>query len=482
MKMAKIVKRTALLFAVCLVFMTGCSMEANEELKPDEKLIYSILADSLPVMKQAVEEGADVNDSTVDEGNLYILAGKYEGIPLQLWMEGDYKIDMLRELLEAGADVNACDEEGNPLIFFALYRDSEPMCRMLLQYGADLALKNQSGESPLEYYIRTDEYAQYSFPDRSMVKMLIEQGVPVDARTLEYGVRYRAYHILDLLYAQNKDGFTKLQQTYLEGKVQEGNRLLKSKDTPDEMDLYLAAVYGNRESVKILGSKKTDYFSVKGGKPSMIEAAARKGNLETVSAMADTAESGTNINKVGLNEVVCRSDDAGLLQILYEKGIFSQKSGSKDRLESYAGAGAIRSMEWMLKHGNEGTMKKDSGNLLELAVFNNDIDMIKLLLEYGADPNALGDLEDTPPFVYACEHGNTDILELFIENGADLDTYGEAAMSAALSAFQMDIVKVLAKEGVKMTRNLYEECLTSPDNPSDEMQEYVKELYEQQNP
>lgn len=87
-------------------------------------------------------------------------------------------------------------------------------------------------------------------------------------------------------------------------------------------------------------------------------------------------------------------------------------------------------------------------------------EMAKTLLDKGADPNAF---VGTTSVVYAVRGGHKDILELLLENGADLNrwtamdgTVGEAALwvAASLTAsdegFDSDIVRLLIENGANV--------------------------------
>lgn len=59
--------------------------------------------------------------------------------------------ELVRALLEAGADINAVDEEGWSALMIAADTNSKRMVNLLLEYGADRTIANMNGETPLVY-------------------------------------------------------------------------------------------------------------------------------------------------------------------------------------------------------------------------------------------------------------------------------------------------------------------------------------------
>jgi len=76
----------------------------------------------------------------------------------------------------------------------------------------------------------------------------------------------------------------------------------------------------------------------------------------------------------------------------------------------------------LISHGADvNAMNNDSGeNCLTNATWNQDMDMIKLLIENGANVNPP---ISHPPILIACMTGNADIVKFFINAGAHFDEY-----------------------------------------------------------
>lgn len=92
--------------------------------------------------------------------------------------------------------------------------------------------------------------------------------------------------------------------------------------------------------------------------------------------------------------------------------------------------------------GLESSLTPDDGapgridpDLLCYAAGRNDVEMTHRLLDRGADPNAPGGLDETPPLHWACWRGGAEAARLLVERGADIHTrnrYGADALATAI--------------------------------------------------
>ncbi|MEM6429494.1 MAG: ankyrin repeat domain-containing protein [Deinococcota bacterium] len=81
------------------------------------------------------------------------------------------------------------------------------------------------------------------------------------------------------------------------------------------------------------------------------------------------------------------------------------------------------------------------------AMFNQDIDVVRLLLDYGADPNFKDD-EHSTPFMRALAYGKLDAAELLRQAGADPATYNFGLL---IKGEQVEAVKYLIELGAEST-------------------------------
>ena len=103
------------------------------------------------------ELGADVN-ATDDRGN-----------PMLFWAILEESPEIVRLLVEDGADANATDDRGNPMLFWAILEESPEIVRLLVDSGADVhATDAAQGVSMLRWAILED--------NPEVVRILTEAG------------------------------------------------------------------------------------------------------------------------------------------------------------------------------------------------------------------------------------------------------------------------------------------------------------------
>lgn len=90
---------------------------------------------------------------------------------------------------------------------------------------------------------------------------------------------------------------------------------------------------------------------------------------------------------------------------------------------------------------------------LHYSVYHGHLDMVRILLEHGADIHALGyenNHEMTPPIILAAWEGGIDMLRLLLEHGADPNVKsgnGVSPLSTASRHGKSDRVELLKQHG-----------------------------------
>ena len=87
--------------------------------------------------------------------------------------------DTCIELLDAGANVNASDEDGCTPLIWAVLAGSEESVKLLIGRGADVNCKNNEGETPLHIAAMSGA--------APIAKILLDHGADVDAED-DFGI------------------------------------------------------------------------------------------------------------------------------------------------------------------------------------------------------------------------------------------------------------------------------------------------------
>ena len=85
------------------------------------------------------------------------------------------------------------------------------------------------------------------------------------------------------------------------------------------------------------------------------------------------------------------------------------------------------------------------------AVENEDIDLVKILLEAGADANIVPDILEK-----AATHSNPEFLRLLLDHGADIQTYGGRALWTAAGSENLEIARLLVASGADINYRYWE--------------------------
>lgn len=218
--------------------------------------------------------------------------------------------------------------------------------------------------------------------------------------------------------------------------------------------LSLAASSGHIELVKLLCEIKCDYssFTVR----SMMEAAARRGHLDTVRFLLQNApdsafETGTRDDLRKILQIACCTAQADLVQLVWESMKRNNTICAADLLESSAlrqaaERGHIHIVKLLLSYGADPTLgDKDGKVALQAAAGNGDLEMIETLLL----PNRLYHIHEA--LHAAVQNGNIDIVRrlLNLDRNINVNTpvYGEYLLRLAVGSAEMDIVKLLLDRG-----------------------------------
>lgn len=131
-----------------------------------EDVIRAAYNNDTALARQLLEAGADVN---AKEGNGWTA--------LQHAVDQDNE-ELTRLLLDHGAEINHRNTPtGRAAIHYAAMGDDDKLLRLLIERGADIDIRNNDGETPL--------YDAASMGKEACVKLLIDSGCDVTAKNLK---------------------------------------------------------------------------------------------------------------------------------------------------------------------------------------------------------------------------------------------------------------------------------------------------------
>ena len=342
------------------------------------------------------------------------------------------QVEKVRRLIGAGADVNAMDEEGRPVLGIAALHGQTGTVKALLDAGADAKAETPKGNTPLMGAAangRTD-----------IVEILIDAGANVNAR--------------------NKEGKTPLR--WAVGRIEAMKVLLREgaeveAEPPDgSTALFSAAGIGQADAVKLLIDAGANVNARNKNRHTALMKAAYRGNTDHAERMlrqrmtfslswpASTRHADAVRLLIDAGADVNAKTKDGHTALMWAA---SQGQTAAVRLLLDAGAGLDHKLVW------------DGRTALLRAASGNHPKTVKLLIDAGADVNAKRKEGFTALMMMAGE-GHTEIVRALIEAGADvnaktdggdtaLSLMAKAPPSVAAKKSHTDIIRLLEKAGGK---------------------------------
>ncbi|XP_076279889.1 uncharacterized protein LOC143208872 [Lasioglossum baleicum] len=380
-------------------------------------------------------------------------------------------LEIVEDILKNGADVNMLDNTGYfggiSLLQRAVNEKQVQMAKLLINYGANVNVKNIRGETPIVNAIQNR--------DTKMIELLLTNGADIKADP-ELVCNAVSYGNLELVEDLLKNGADvnmlngnlyfrhSLLHMAVNGEQEQMAKLLINyganvnvKDTREKTPILNAILMRDTKMVELLLTNGADIKE----DPELVCTAVRCGNLEIVE---DLLKNGADINAVGdiyfrfsLLHYAVREKQVQMVELLINYGA---NVNVKNSLGETPIVNAIENrdkkmIELLLTNGAD--IKEDpkvlraaveNGNLkivediltdcadvnmlligcsefdtwappLHKAVKRKQVQMVELLINYGANVNVKNSLGETP-IVNAIENRDKKMIELLLTNGADI--------------------------------------------------------------
>jgi len=379
---------------------------------------------SSPLAEAAQRGDFGVVRKLLEAGGLDVDAPGRDGTPALHWAVQLRDRDTAERLIAAGAGVDAPNRYGVRPLHVALTAGDVALTRVLLEAGADATLTDRAGETPLMLAARVG--------DPELCRMLLAHGAAVDARDEHFGqtplmIAAREGH-LEAARVLLDAGAAVDAQT----KPEDPPRFIPPSESPEGLSRGAGIIRAGWPE----GRGKR--FPAGGSKTPLLYA-AREGHLDVARLLVERGASLELADGNGMTPLLSSIVNASIIRV--------NRTGTSDHLK-IAGllldAGAnVNATDW---YGQTPLWAAVDVRNLELGRDGNDRNLhdeafalIERLLESGADPNArtreypherrfilvvVGsvawvDMTGQTPFLRAAAAGDVEVMRLLLEHGAD---------------------------------------------------------------
>ena len=288
-------------------------------------------------------------------------------------------VRLVKQLLAQGEEVNRTNKFGATPLMLAAFRENKDMVDALLAEGADVNLRGWVGTTALHWACDSAHDAP------GILIALIKGGANLNVK--------------------RDNDLTPVLDAALHGKL-ESLQILQSAGAAFTNDLVYASALGQLDIVKerLKGGADVNARNESGRTP--LAAAAANGHLAVVNVLL---EHGANVNSDGKDGNVTKS-----------ALIFAAQRGRIEVVKALLDK----------KAGLEADSFKETA--LFMAVDGDFQDVVKYLLDHGADPNGLN--PDGEPVLFTAAQKHADILKILLDGGAHINVTNELGSTALIIA------------------------------------------------
>jgi hypothetical protein len=168
--------RTTLALAWAAVFLYG---QAPPDFTPPTALFGAVMSNDTAAVKRLLAGGANPNE------------GRFLGMPALVLAIGNYNVEAVEAMIDAGADVQATDPGGTTSLMFAAYNEAgdDRVVKRLLELKVDPNAKNKKGETALQWAMRrgstpaVEALRRAGASDTEMIRQSVEKAVALLQRS-----------------------------------------------------------------------------------------------------------------------------------------------------------------------------------------------------------------------------------------------------------------------------------------------------------
>ena len=472
--------------AVTLLLFSSAIININiQNDRGNSALFYSLGIDNNSITQMFLELGADVNIKNI-----------YGHTPLINAVKDIKDIQLVKLLIDTGADVNIIDETGITALGYSVSskedNNSIAITDLLLKSGAKVNRESTQATTALMRAAKSNNF--------NSVKLLLITGANINATNaanktainfatqpdvvqllIDRGADYSIIDAVKIGSINKVNDFIKINGIDVNDK-----NLLATAIYYNHIDIVkllidqgllinlipLAAKYKNIEIVKLLINKGMDvnepYQRTKSTiTTALIEAAMVNGNIDVVKVLIDTGADinavESYLNKTALLMAIEYSDNETIELLIKYKADINHidnegnapidiatrlnktdivnlliKNGAPNDLARAIKYGVTDQVEYLLsKSKNIDALDSNGDTALALAIKENNVNLVKMIINKGANINIISFInnysDEYSPLMIASKNGNKEIVNLLIKNGANVNLLNSSSMSALMT-------------------------------------------------
>ena len=413
------------------IIMSGNVQEVKKRLADNSVNLNDVNSEGASMMHIAAQVGQASMVSFFVEKDKSLLEKRTLSGWRPLHMAADRgHLEVVKVLLNKGADVNAFDSSGRTPLYKASQKGHEQVVSFLLKEKASVDVIC-NGWHPLHV-------AAYG-GHLEVVKVLLSKGADVNA-------------------------FDSSGQTPLYKAAQNGHEkvvffLLKKKASVDDTlngwrPLHVAADRGHLEIVRAFLDKGAEVNAADKNRQMPLHVAADRGHLEIVRAFLDKDAdvNATDNNGQAPLHVVADRGHLEVVKVLVNKGaeVNAMDKNNQTPLHLASNKGHLEVVKVLVEKGaNVNFRGKNDRALLHILASRGDIEIVKILVENGVDVNAV-DKDGQTPLYNAAQNGYDKLVSFLLDHKAEANVKCRGSYPLHIAAYigHLDVVKALVRNGV----------------------------------
>jgi ankyrin repeat protein len=406
-----------------------------------------------------------------------------EGLtPLQRASGGQHEgyLDIMRLLLNHGANVIVHDQRRNTPLHFAASQGDLEIARMLLEHKANVNALDDEGSTPLH---KASQCPWSGDPDIvQLVRLLLDDGADVHTpdnggnTPLHFAALRGHPEVARMLVLEhkadvnvlNKEGSTPLHQIFegWGGNNADIVRLLLDHgaganvyDKSGNTLLHFAASKGDLELARMVLERDANVNSQNDGGCTAFLLALKRQHPDVAWLLLDH-NADVHVHNNGGDtplHVAVRNGNLDACRILLDRNadVDSLDDHGCTPLHNASTYGTLDAVQLLLSHGADSHVRDSDGDTpLHCAAFGGQLEVARLLLKLDVKVNSRNNEGSTPLHLASVGRGigHPDIVRLLVDHGADVQARnlsGETASEVARGPYQQEIVQLLSKNAAE---------------------------------